>query len=151
MLITSSRKPSINTRALCKDLASFFQCECINRGKMGMKETLSLVEDGPGLLLLIGEYHGNPGSLIFYAPDGRELLSIRISVTNIRKLPKGKLYDSSPVATGHADIAPVLARILGIELTDEPSSPLVLDISNDYLDFSYDGQQLFRLNVKSIR
>ena len=83
MLITSSRKPSIKTRTLCKELASFFQCESINRGKMGMKETLSLVADGP--LLIVGEYHGNPGSLIFYAQDGRELLSIRISVTFTEK------------------------------------------------------------------
>ncbi len=151
MLITSSRKPSINTRALCKDLAFFFHCECINRGKMGMKETLSLVEDGPGPLLLIGEYHGNPGSLIFYAPDGRELLSIRISVTVGSKPSKRISQNISPVATGHADIAPVLAKILAIELMGEPSSPLVLDIANDYLDFLYNGQQLFRLNIKSIR
>lgn len=151
MLITSSRKPSINTRALCKDLASFFQCECINRGKMGMKETLSLVEDGLGPLLIVGEYHGNPGSLIFYAPDGRELLSIRISVTAVSKLPKKRLPHIESVATGHADVAPILAKILAMELVDEPSSPLVLDISNDHLNFLHDGQQLFRLNIKSIR
>ena len=151
MLITSSRKPSINTRALCKDLASFFHCESINRGKMGMKEVLSLVEDAHGPLLIVGEYHGNPGSLIFYTPDGRELLSIRISVTAVKKLQKKVSPKIPPVATGHADIAPILAKILAIELVDEPLSPLVLEISDDQLDFLYEGQELFRLNIRSIR
>jgi len=151
MLITSSRKPSINTRTLCKDLAYFFHCKSINRGKMGMKEVLSLVEDDPGPLLIVGEYHGNPGSLIFYTSTGLELLSIRISVTPIKKLQKKVSSKISPVATGNADIAPILAKILTIELVDEPSSPLVLEISDDQLDFLYEGQQLFRLNIRTIR
>ncbi len=151
MLITSSRKPSINTRVLCKDLASFFHCESINRGKMGMKEVLSLVEGDPGPLLMVGEYHGNPGSLIFYAPDGQELLSIRISVTTIKKLPKKGFSKIPPVATGHAAIAHILSKILAIQLVEETSSPLVLKISDDQLDFFYNGQELFRLNIRTIR
>ncbi len=151
MLITSSRKPSINTRSLCKNLASFFHCENINRGKMGMGEVLSLVESDPGPLLIVGEYHGNPGSLIFYTPDGRELLSIRTSVTTVKKLQKKVSPKILPVATGHGDIAPILAKILAIQLVDEPSSPLVLEISDDQLDFFYEGQELFRLNIKTIR
>jgi U3 small nucleolar ribonucleoprotein protein IMP4 len=151
MLITSSRKPSINTRVLCKYLAYFFQCECINRGKMGMKETLSLVEGGPGPLLIIGEYHGNPGSLLFYAPDGRELLSIRISVNIISNIPKKRPVSEAPAATGTAEIAPILAKMLAIDMVDKPASSRVLEISNDCLSFLYDGQYLLKLNIKSIR
>ncbi len=151
MLITSSRKPSINTRALCKDLASFFHCKSINRGKMGMSEVLSLAGDHPGPLLIVGEYHGNPGSLSFYTSDGREMLSIRISVTVVKKLQRKVSPKILPVATGQGDIAPVLAKILAIQLVDEPSSPLVLEISDDQLNFLYEGQQLFRLNIRTVR
>jgi U3 small nucleolar ribonucleoprotein protein IMP4 len=118
---------------------------------MGMSEVLSLVEGDPGPLLIVGEYHGNPGSLIFYTPDGRELLSVRTSVTTVKKLQKKISPKILPVATGHGDLAPILAKILAIQLVDEPSSPLVLEISDDQLDFFYDGQELFRLNIKTIR
>jgi len=151
MLITSSRKPSINTRVLCKDLAYFFHCESINRGKMGMKETLSLIEEGSGPLLIINEYHGNPGALLFYAPDGRELLSVRISATFGDKTKKNRAYSDTPVATGNGEIAPILAKILSIDLVEKPSSPLVLEVSNDDLSFLYNGQCLLKLNIKSIR
>ncbi len=124
MLITSSRKPSVNTRVLCKDLAYFFHCESINRGKMGMKETLSLVEEGSGPLL--------------------------ISVTFGSRVIKNKTYSDTPVATGNGEIAPILAKILSIDLVEKPSSTLVLEISNDDLSFLYNGQCLLKLNIKSI-
>jgi rRNA maturation protein Rpf1 len=117
---------------------------------MGMKETLSLVEEGSGPLLIINEYHGNPGALLFYAPDGRELLSIRISVTFGSRVIKNKTYSETPVATGNGEIASILAKILSIDLVEKPSSPLVLEISNDDLSFLYNGQCLLKLNIKSI-
>jgi len=116
-----------------------------------MKETISMIADGAGPLLLVGEYHGNPGSLIFYGADGREVISMRISVTSLCRLQKELLPEVDPVITGHADFAPLLSKILSLKLVDEPSSPLVMEISNEHLNFLYDNKQLIRFNIKSIR
>ncbi|MCO5381387.1 MAG: rRNA maturation protein [Methanosarcina barkeri] len=64
MLITSSRKPSAKTRTLCKLLSRFIAGRSMTRGKMGMQELLEFVEGGP--LIVVGEYHGNPGELSFF-------------------------------------------------------------------------------------
>ena len=64
MLVTSSRKPSAKTRTLCKLLSRFIAGRSMTRGKMGMQELLEFAEGGP--LIVVGEYHGNPGELSFY-------------------------------------------------------------------------------------
>ncbi|MCG7852848.1 MAG: rRNA maturation protein, partial [Methanosarcinaceae archaeon] len=74
MLITSSRKPSAITRILCKQLASFLNCDYINRGKKSIGEVLYLVEGET--LLVAGEYHGNPGSITFFDGEGECFLSL---------------------------------------------------------------------------
>ena len=77
MLVTSSRKPSARTRTLCKLLSRFMAGRCITRGKMGMQELLEFAEGRP--LIIIGEYHGNPGELGFYDETGKLLFSIRFT------------------------------------------------------------------------
>lgn len=89
MLLTSSRKPSFKTKILCKKLALFCDAAYMTRGKMSMSEVL---ERGSGVVLcVVGEYHGNPGSLSFYDPSGRPFLSIRFSETSFDDVPQGEL------------------------------------------------------------
>jgi hypothetical protein len=78
---------------------------------MGMKETLSLVEEGSGTIIDHKRVSWKPWALLFYAPDGRELLSIRISVTFGSRVIKIKTYSETPVATVNGEIASILAKI----------------------------------------
>lgn len=89
MLLTSSRKPSFKTKILCKKLALFCDAAYMTRGKMPMSEVL---ERGSGAVLcVVGEYHGNPGSLSFYDPSGRLFLSLRFSETSFDPVPQAEL------------------------------------------------------------
>jgi hypothetical protein len=61
----------------------------MTRGKMPLSEVL---ERGRGAVLcIVGEYHGNPGSLSFYDPAGYPFLSIRISETSFDPVPLAEL------------------------------------------------------------
>ncbi|WNY23226.1 hypothetical protein MmiHf6_05310 [Methanimicrococcus hongohii] len=89
MLLTSSRKPSFKTKILCKKLALFFDAAYMTRGKMPLSEVL---EQGSGAVLcIVGEYHGNPGSLSFYDPSGHLFLSLRFSETSFDPVPQAEL------------------------------------------------------------
>jgi len=89
MLLTSSRKPSSQTKILCKKLALFCDAAYMTRGKMSMYEVL---ERGSGaVLLVVGEFHGNPGSLSFYDSDSQPLLSLRFSETSFASVPSPEL------------------------------------------------------------
>lgn len=153
MLITSSRKPSPSTRTLCKLLASFFSFEYFNRGKMGMGEVL---ENSHGsLLMIIGEYHGNPGSITVYGPDGSCALSIFMTLV-ASSAPYPRSRGKVPRVTGDGVLATALSDLL---FSDEAYSvesngsrgPLELVIADDRIEFMEDGTSLFALKVRSFK
>ncbi|WP_407355914.1 rRNA maturation protein [Methanolobus sp. WCC5] len=147
MLITSSRKPSAGTRTLCKHLASFFGCEYFNRGKMGMGEVLSLSHGKP--LLIVGEYHGNPGSMVFYDHEGYCVLSLHISVLSA---PSSHTRHSGSIVSidGDCELAHAICDLLFREKANDVS-PLSMAIAGDRIDFKEDGNDLFSLRIKSHR
>jgi len=101
MLITSSRKPSFKTKIICKKLALFFDGAYMTRGKMPFSEVL---ERGVGsALVVVGEYHGNPGSLSFYDSDSRPFLSVRFSETSVDPIPQAELRYGDKVFCGADD------------------------------------------------
>lgn len=100
MLLTSSRKPSFKTKILCKKLALFCDAAYMTRGKMSMSEVL---ERGKGsVLVIVGEYHGNPGSLSFYDPAGRMFLSLRFSDTSFDTVSNTELRYGEKIFYGSA-------------------------------------------------
>lgn len=151
MLITSSRKPSINTRQLCKVLASFFKYEYINRGKRGIKETLSLIDHK--YLLIVGEYHGNPGSLVFYDRDGNILLSIRISVSFFDKSISLIFNNNNNklLIRGTSELTFLLGKILEIEIKPDILSTKVLEVKSDSIHFLYENKLILKLNIRNVK
>lgn len=145
MFITSSRKPSAGTRTLCKHLASFFGCEYSNRGKMSMGEVLNLSHDTP--FLIVGEYHGNPGSIVFYDPKGHCVLSLHISVLSA---PISYSRSSGAVIEGDNELVPLMSDLLA-EDADNNSLSLVLDISDNIMTFKEQEKTLFILKIKSYK
>ena len=101
MLITSSRKPSFKTKIICKKLALFFDGAYMTRGKMPFSEVL---ERGVGsALLVVGEYHGNPGSLSFYDSDSRPAVSVHFSETTVDSVSQAELRYGKKVFCGSDD------------------------------------------------
>lgn len=149
MLITSSRKPSNRTRTLCKQLATFFNCDYINRGKMGMGEVLDLVHDNS--LLIAGEFHGNPGSLAIYNDNGHCLISIHITVADPESLKFKKLKRIEPVIVGHDELANAMANHLSLQLMDDPLNSRCAVINDGIIDFIDSGKLLFKIKVKSLK
>ena len=153
MLITSSRKPSNRTRTLCKYLATFFNCEYVNRGKMGMGEVLHLAHDDP--LLIVGEFHGNPGSLAIYDGNGLCLLSIHMTVAYPVNLKFSKLKLVEPVIVGAGEsklkLADAIASSLSLLSVDDPSYQRCIIVDNEMIDFIDSGNLLFKLKVKSLK
>ena len=146
MLITSSRKPSAGTRTLCKHLASFFACEYANRGKMGMGEVLALSHDAP--LIIVGEYHGNPGSMVFYDHEGYCVLSLHISVLSaVFSYPRKS--GAIPSISGDSELVSVVSEILCPDCPKDSPVLLSLDISGDKMDFKELEKVLFSLRIKS--
>lgn len=149
MLITSSRKPSVNTRTLCKYLSSFFNCKYVTRGKMGLADVI-LYSDEP-YAVVVGDYHGSPGSLIFYGDDGKELLSIRLSIFYPEDYKFTNLRSFEPVITGHSEVGDLLKHYFDIYQGECDGKGKCIKVEGDHIKFLYSGKLLFRLNIKSYR
>lgn len=155
MLVTSSRKPSARTRSLCKLLSRFIVGRCIPRGKMSMQELLEFAEGGS--LIVIGEYHGNPGELSFYDEAGKLLFSLRFTDWYSKELDSYWFSDIEPRLTGQGDIADSFEsffHFLRVESdkTDQlsPSSTLIV-IGEKDIEFMGSGKSLFKLNLRGFK
>jgi U3 small nucleolar ribonucleoprotein protein IMP4 len=156
MLITSSRKPSAKTRTLCKLLSRFISGRCIPRGKMGMQELLEFAQGGP--LIVIGEYHGNPGELSFFDETGKVLFSLRFADWYSEELDSFWFPDLEPVLTGRGEIADAFEsffhfqRIESEKIDQLPSrSTLMIIVEEKDINFRGDGKSLFKLNIKGFK
>lgn len=155
MLITSSRKPSAKTRTLCKLLSRFTAGRCINRGKMGMQELLDFAQGGP--LIVIGEYHGNPGELSFYDETGKLLFSLRFADRYSHEIDSFWFPDVEPALTGHGEISDALEsffhfqRIEGDKIDQLPSRSTLIAAGEKDIDFIGDGKSLFKLSIRGFK
>ena len=67
MLVTTSRKPSQNTRTTARFLARLIDAKYFSRGKASFDVLVSEAEkSGFKRVLVVGEDHGNVGSLSFW-------------------------------------------------------------------------------------
>ncbi len=155
MLITSSRKPSAKTRTLCKLLSRFTAGRCINRGKMGMQELLDFAQGGP--LIVIGEYHGNPGELSFYDETGKLLFSLRFADRYSQEIDSFWFPDVELALTGHGEISDALEsffhfqRIEGDKIDQLPSRSTLIAAGEKDIDFIGDGKSLFKLSIRGFK
>lgn len=154
-MITSSRKPSARTRTLCKLLSRFIAGRCITRGKMGMQELLEFAEGGP--LIVIGEYHGNPGELSFYNETGKLLFSLRFTDWYSKELDSHWFSDVEPALAGHGEIADSFESFFHFQRVESNkidqflhSSTLIVAGEKD-IDFVGSGKSLFKLNLRGFK
>ncbi|WNY26885.1 hypothetical protein [Methanolapillus ohkumae] len=103
LFMTSSRKPSQKTKILCKKLALFFDAAYMNRGKTSFSDILESASGS--VLLVVGEFHGNPGSLSFYDAGGKPFLSVYVSESYPEPISLGDLRFGRHVFCGTKDSA----------------------------------------------
>ncbi|HOA68675.1 U3 small nucleolar ribonucleoprotein protein IMP4 [Methanosarcina thermophila] len=155
MLITTSRKPSVRTRSLCKLISRFIAGRCITRGKMGMKELLEFADGGP--LIIIGEYHGNPGELSFYDENGKLLFSIRFTDWYSEEADSYWFPGAEPALSGQGEIADAFEsffqfkRVESDKIDQLPPNSTLIVIREEYIDFIGSGKSLFKLNLRGFK
>jgi U3 small nucleolar ribonucleoprotein protein IMP4 len=128
---------------------------CITRGKMGMQELLEFAEGGP--LIVVGEYHGNPGELSFYDEVGKLLFSLRFTDWYSKELDSYWFPDIEPLLTGQGEIADAFEAFFHFQRVESdkidqllPSSILIA-IGEKDIDFMGSGKSLFKLNLKGFK
>jgi U3 small nucleolar ribonucleoprotein protein IMP4 len=155
MLITSSRKPSARTRTLCKLLSRVTAGRSITRGKMGMQELLEFAQGGP--LIVVGEYHGNPGELSFYDETGKLLFSLRFVDWYSKEIDSYWFPDVDPALTGQGEIADAFGsffhfqRVESDKLDQLPSRSTLIIAGEKDIEFMGDGKSLFKLNIRGFK
>jgi U3 small nucleolar ribonucleoprotein protein IMP4 len=114
---------------------------------MSMGEVLSLSHGNP--LLIVGEYHGNPGSLAFYDKEGFCTLSIYVSLLEApSNYPKRS--NSFPLIDGDNELVPLINDLVAPE-NPTSSTVLSLTVSGNQLDFKEAEKELFSLRMKSYK
>ena len=74
MYITTSRKPSANTRILARTISSFISGEYDNRGKKSIESIVSIAQKaGHTRAIIISETKGNPNRLRFISIPEKSL------------------------------------------------------------------------------
>lgn len=155
MLITTSRKPSARTRTLCKLLSRFIAGRCMVRGKMGMQELLEFAEGGS--LIVIGEYHGNPGELSFYDENGKLLFSVRFTDSYSKELDSYWFPDVEPALAGNGEVADALEaffqfkRVESDKIDQVPPDSTLIVVGEKDMDFMGSGKSLFKLNLRGFK
>ncbi len=150
MLITTSRKPSTKTRQLCKALSRVFKAECINRGKMSMRDVfLKTSSKGYETTLIINDFQGNPSKITFYGHQGQEIISLDVNIA----LPDSRLHIKPDNLSFKCDIVElsILKDILPVKSNDEHNYSNLVWIKNtdkkyqavmDFIDKNGDGTGL---------
>ncbi|HEV8289507.1 MAG TPA: hypothetical protein VGQ00_00955 [Candidatus Norongarragalinales archaeon] len=138
LLITTSRKPSVLTRKLCRWLAFVLKAECENRGKRSLPEMEQLAnKKGRRRLLFIGEKNGNPSTLSFFED---EWIWPEIVLKNV-KMPQAKPSRSRPATISFNALDKKSEEIAQLFLLEKESEPDVEMIaSKNKIEFMIDGK-----------
>lgn len=114
-----------------------------------MGEVLNLAHDNS--LLVVGEFHGNPGSLAIYDGNGICLLSIHMTVSYPDNSKYSKLKLLKPVIAGSDELANAIANSLSLQRADDPSGSRYATINDGIMNFIDSGKLIFKIKVKSLK
>ena len=119
MLISTSRKPSQNTRKFCKNLMHATGSQYVNRGKSSIRDVLlKSTVLGNNSTAFVYEIKGNPSKITFFS-RAEKVLSILVTVrtqnTRLHMNPKNLKVKCD------IDELEIIADLLDAELDDNPS------------------------------
>jgi U3 small nucleolar ribonucleoprotein protein IMP4 len=122
---------------------------------MGMRELMEFSENE--FLIVIGEYHGNPGDLSFHDETGKLLFSLRFTDWYSKELDSYWFPDVEPALSGSGDIADALEsffhfqRIESDKIDQLPANSTLIVIGEKDIDFIGNGKSLFKLNLRGFK
>ncbi len=152
MIVTSSRKPSSRTKSLCKMLSNFFDCAYVTRGKSSLSEIIEIGSDN--VILVVGEYHGNPGSLSFYDEFGNLKISFLISDTYPEKIDEKQIRTGKLDIEGSGESADILSQLLlGLPSVkkSENIGGRILSVSPEKMEFFNKNLCFLKLYIKGLK
>ncbi len=118
MLITTSRKPSQRTRSFCRNLERVLNSKYVNRGKMSIRDVLiksiQLKFNGTAI---ISESKGNPSGIDIYDVDGKNIISLDVTVS-ISPF-KGRIEKDQLRIRYEGDLKDEIIPLIGIPLEDQ--------------------------------
>ena len=115
---------------------------------MGMVEVLESSHGSP--LLIVGEYHGNPGNVSIYDQEGFCALSAHITLV-ASSAPYTRSRSAVPVVVGEGSLASALSGMLMLDNVKMSPGSLAVIVSEDKMDFIENDALLFTLRVRSYR
>jgi U3 small nucleolar ribonucleoprotein protein IMP4 len=115
---------------------------------MGMGEVLDDSHGSP--LIIVGEYHGNPGNISIYDPEGFCALSANITLI-ASSSPYPRTRGVVPAVVGEGKLASALSGMLLLETVAGLQGSLTLAVTEDRIDFIQGDTMLFSLKVRSYR
>ncbi len=147
MYLTTSRKPSLTSKRLCRALAALLPRGIYeNRGKKGIGEVADRARQlGKSRVLLLYENQGNPDKFVFMdVGKGWSWLSPEVKVTKLGQVPKMEFKTKELRLEGEKKEE--LANLFNLE---EPSNDeeLRLVLSSDNWSFYSGKKKLFSLGV----
>jgi U3 small nucleolar ribonucleoprotein protein IMP4 len=122
---------------------------------MGMQELLEFAEGGP--LIVIGEYHGNPGELSFYDEAGKLLFSLRFTDWYSKELDSYWFSDVELALAGQGEIADAFEsffhfqRVESDKIDQLPPDSTLMVVGEKDVDFMGSGKSLFKLNMRGFK
>jgi U3 small nucleolar ribonucleoprotein protein IMP4 len=122
---------------------------------MGMQELLDFAGGEP--LIIVGEYHGNPGELSFHDETGKLLFSLRFSDSYSKEIDSYWFSDAKPFLAGEEEIADTFEAFFHFERTEEnkldqlPAGSTLIAVREKDIDFMGSGKALFKLNIKGFK
>jgi U3 small nucleolar ribonucleoprotein protein IMP4 len=122
---------------------------------MGMQELLDFSGGEP--LIIIGEYHGNPGGLNFYDETGKLLFSIRFSDSYSKEIDSYWFQDLKPFLAGEGEITDAFETFFHFQKVEKgktdqlPAGSTLIEVRDKDIDFMRGGKSLFRLNIKGFK
>ncbi len=150
MILTTSRDPSRRTRRFAKVLARFMNWRYVQRGKMSLEDLFSNLTEN---LAMITEIKANPAFLKIYDRNGREIISLRINVGEIRK---EKMNDDFVVFIGEPPFDPLILGAMpkvkaAEKFVRKVETKKIVKVHGNVLDFLYDGKRVLRMKILGIR
>lgn len=146
LYISTSRKPSVLAKRLCKTLAGLVPNSISeNRGKKSTEEVMERARQlGQQRVLLVYEDHGNPKRLVFADANEWSWISPELQIGKIEvneTMKKGNAHGISI----HGEKAETIEGLMGIE--NDPDAECVLNADKNEISFSYSGVELIKIYV----
>lgn len=143
MLVTTSRKPSQNTRTIARLLARLLGSIYFSRGKASFDVLVSEAEkSGFKRVLVIGEDHGNVGSLSFWQ-DG--WLEPEVNVKSVFLGTKNRVARVSKVDS-QDEFGVKLKQLFALDEMEEGTTRMVLN--RESVIFFEEGRKVLEFKLR---